>query len=74
MNQLKNYKILITGSSEGIGFGIAEAFARSGADVWLVARNRKKLQTASEQLGKYNVDVRLTAIDLLDIFIILIGN
>jgi NAD(P)-dependent dehydrogenase (short-subunit alcohol dehydrogenase family) len=33
MNQLLNYKTVITGSSEGIGFGIAEAFARNGADV-----------------------------------------
>ena len=66
MNSLSNYKALITGSSEGIGFGIAEAFARSGANVWLVARNLKKLQIAREKLAKYNVDVPITAIDLLD--------
>ena len=66
MNQFGNYKVLITGSSEGIGFGIAEAFAGNGADVWLVARNQSKLQMAREKLAKYNVDVRLTAIDLLE--------
>lgn len=66
MKQVNNHKVLITGSSEGIGFGIVEAFAHSGADVWLVARNLEKLQTARKQLTKYNVDVRLTAIDLLD--------
>ena len=57
-------KVLITGSSEGIGFGIAEAFALDGADVWLVARNREKLETAKEKLAQYDVEVRFTAIDL----------
>ena len=64
--KLSNRKVLVTGSSEGIGFGIAEAFASEGADVWLVARNQEKLQTAKEKLDRYNVDVRSTAIDLLD--------
>ena len=57
-------RVLITGSSEGIGFGIAEAFALDGADVWLVARNQEKLETAKEKLAQYDVDVRFTAIDL----------
>ena len=57
-------KALITGSSEGIGFGIAEAFARDGADVWLVARNQEKLETAKEKLAQYDVEIRFTAIDL----------
>ena len=66
MNQLLNRKALITGSSEGIGFGIAEAFTRSGIDVWLVARKLETLQAARERLAAYGIDVQLTAIDLLD--------
>ncbi|MBE9170413.1 SDR family oxidoreductase [Pleurocapsales cyanobacterium LEGE 06147] len=66
MNQLPNHKALITGSSEGIGFGIAEAFARNGTDVWLVARKMETLQAAYERLEEYDVDVRLTAIDLTE--------
>ena len=66
MERFHNYKVLITGSSEGIGLGIAEAFALRGADVWLVARNQEKLQTARQRLAQYNVDIRLTAINLLD--------
>lgn len=66
MHSLSKYKALITGSSEGIGFGIAEAFASSGVDIWLVARKMKTLQIAREQLAKYNVDIQITAIDLLD--------
>ena len=64
MNQLLNYKTVITGSSEGIGFGIAEAFARNGADVWLVGRDLGKLKQAHEKLQQYSVDVKTTAIDL----------
>ncbi|MDJ0595627.1 MAG: SDR family NAD(P)-dependent oxidoreductase, partial [Pleurocapsa sp. MO_226.B13] len=52
MNQLLNYKTVITGSSEGIGFGIAQAFARNGADVWLVGRDSTKLKQAHEKLGR----------------------
>jgi NAD(P)-dependent dehydrogenase (short-subunit alcohol dehydrogenase family) len=64
MNQLLNYKTVITGSSEGIGFGIAEAFARNSADVWLIGRDLTKLKQAEEKLQQYGVDVRTTAIDL----------
>ena len=59
-----NNRILVTGSSEGIGFGIAEAFARDGADVWLVSRDREKLHTAKKKLARYDVEVRSTAVDL----------
>jgi NAD(P)-dependent dehydrogenase (short-subunit alcohol dehydrogenase family) len=64
MNQLLNYKTVITGSSEGIGFGIAEAFACNGADVWLVGRDLTKLKQAREKLEQYSVEVKTTAIDL----------
>ncbi len=66
MKKFNNCKVLITGSSEGIGFGIAETFARNGANVWLIARNQSKRQMACEKLAKYNIEVRLTAIDLLN--------
>jgi NAD(P)-dependent dehydrogenase (short-subunit alcohol dehydrogenase family) len=64
MNSLLNHKAVITGSSEGIGFGIAEAFAQNGADVWLIGRDSTKLQQAHERLKNYSVDVQTTVIDL----------
>ena len=65
MSKFDCCKILITGSSEGIGFGIAKAFAKEGANIWLVARNSEKLNKAGEKLAQYDIDVQMTAIDLL---------
>ena len=41
---------LITGGSEGIGFGVAELLASEGAHVAIVSRNSVKLDKALESL------------------------
>ena len=59
--ELKNKVVLITGGSKGIGFGIAQAFAKQGASLILVARDLTSLQSAQENLKKeygVNVDIR----------------
>jgi 3-dehydrosphinganine reductase len=38
--------ILVTGGSSGIGLATAQAFAHTGAHVWLVARNAERLTAA----------------------------
>lgn len=43
---LTNKRALITGSSKGIGFAIAEALVSAGADAVLCARNPKPLEAA----------------------------
>jgi short-subunit dehydrogenase len=43
-------KILITGASDGIGFAVAEIFAKRGDHVTLVARNAAKLEAATKRL------------------------
>jgi len=47
--------VAITGASAGVGRATARAFARSGADVGLIARGRERLESAQreiEELGR----------------------
>ena len=44
MIDLSKNQVLITGASSGIGAAIAREFARHGADIILLARNRKRLE------------------------------
>lgn len=43
--------VVVTGSSRGIGFGIAEAFAKAGADVVLAASSAANLKTAANRIA-----------------------
>jgi len=54
MNNIYNLSgkiALVTGGSEGIGYGIAEQFLSLGARVVITARNSEKLNLAQEKLG-----------------------
>ena len=54
---LNSKRVLITGSSRGIGYSIAKSFLNEGANVILVARGEKELASAHEKLSKlYNKD------------------
>ena len=55
---------LITGASKGIGFGIAEALARAGADVLLVARNSEDLRSAALDLQTTDQKIQWLSYDL----------
>ena len=45
--QLKDKVILIAASSQGMGYGIAEAAAREGARLSLCSRSREKIEEAA---------------------------
>ena len=47
---IKDKIVLITGSNAGIGLATAEALARQGAEIILVARSEEKLKYAVEQI------------------------
>jgi NAD(P)-dependent dehydrogenase (short-subunit alcohol dehydrogenase family) len=49
--QLTGKRAVVTGGSRGIGFAIADALAREGADLALLARDRERLGTAAKQLA-----------------------
>ena len=65
---LANSRILVTGSSRGIGYGIASHFLQEGATVVLTGRNEQNLRLAREMLTKkFDADrVEIFAGDLGD--------
>lgn len=67
MKLLEGRKAVITGGSEGIGFAIAEAFVKNGADVIIISRNKEKLNKAAEKLSIYNRKINTISFDLSDL-------
>ncbi len=62
---LVGQSVLITGASQGIGEGIARAFAGEGCNLFLVARSADKLAGLAEELkAEAGVSVETLAIDL----------
>lgn len=61
--QLAEKVVLVTGASKGIGFAIAEDFAREGARVVICARSREGLDQAADRILKstgQKVDAQVT--------------
>lgn len=65
MKNLNNKNAVITGGSDGIGLGIAKAFAREGANLLLIGKDPEKLQRAQEELlNEFGVQVHTLSADL----------
>lgn len=56
--------VLVTGAALGIGYATALAFAREGAHLALIDRDKQKLQAAAEELRRHGVRVTTSAADL----------
>ena len=51
---LEQKKVLVTGSTKGIGFATAESFLKEGAEVWINGRSQASVDEALKALkGKY---------------------
>jgi NAD(P)-dependent dehydrogenase (short-subunit alcohol dehydrogenase family) len=64
---LKGRTALITGSTKGIGFAIAEAFAEAGATVLISGRNRQTIDVAVKKLSKKGRSICGIEMDMTDI-------
>ena len=65
MKVLENKNAVITGGSDGIGIGIAKAFAQNGANLLLIGKDPEKLQKAQKELlDEHIVQVHTLAVDL----------
>lgn len=69
MSDIKlNGKIaLITGASQGIGAAVAKAYAKAGAHVILIARNKKNLEKVDDEIRSNGGQATLLPLDLQDL-------
>lgn len=63
--KLKGKLVLITGASQGIGEGLARAFAEEGCNLHVVARSDDRLQALKHELeSEHGISVTAHALDL----------
>ena len=63
---LSGKRALITGSSQGIGFSLAQGLAAAGAEIVLNGRDAGKLAAAAEGLGGAGTPPRTLLFDATD--------
>jgi len=63
---LRGVEALVTGSSRGLGFGIARTLAAEGARLWLVAELADELIEAADELKGAGARVETRVVDLSD--------
>ncbi len=63
---LTGHVALITGGNRGIGLGMADALAQSGAGVVIWGTNEARNQEAGEALSRHNVPVLVQKVDVGD--------
>ncbi|TGK91880.1 SDR family oxidoreductase [Leptospira brenneri] len=59
---LKNKKVLVTGSTKGIGFQTALGFAKEGAEVLVHGRSEKAVETAIAEIKKLIPESKLAGV------------
>lgn len=63
--KIAGQRVLITGASQGIGAGLAQAFAAEGCHLALTARSADKLQALAQDLrGRHGVQVDVLPLDM----------
>jgi NAD(P)-dependent dehydrogenase (short-subunit alcohol dehydrogenase family) len=63
---LRGQVVVITGSSRGLGFALAQEFARKGASLVICARNQSDLEAARQALAEQGAPVLAIPCDVRD--------
>ncbi|MBG1233284.1 SDR family oxidoreductase [Aestuariivirga litoralis] len=63
---LKGKLVLVTGSSQGIGYAMAEGLGQAGARLVLNGRDKAKLETARKDMAAKGLDVVAAAFDVTE--------
>lgn len=64
--RLNGRKVLVTGASQGIGEGLAQAFAAEGCELYLVARSAERLERIAAGLrARHGIGVHTLAADMM---------
>ena len=58
---------MVAGASEGLGAAFAEALAKRGLNLILLARRIEKLEDLASSLKKYNIEIRFPLIYMISI-------
>src|ERR1700733_8299012 len=66
MNRLKNKVAIVTGAGDGIGRGIAMAFAQEGATLAVCDINQKTVQETEREIRKAGADIFAAVVDVRD--------
>lgn len=62
----QNKTVVITGACRGIGAGIAERFARDGANLVMVSNAERVHETAATLRQRYQADILSLQVDVTD--------
>jgi len=62
----RNQVVMVTGASAGLGRSIAHEFAKQGARIGLIARNREALEACSEEVRQLGGEALVLPLDVSD--------
>ena len=64
MFSIEKKRVLITGSSQGLGFAFAQGLGLAGAEIVLNGRNEEKLHAARQRLGAQDIKCHVCPFDV----------